>query len=286
MRTRSRRLSFPALLAVLLFALGGMGARASEGAPRAVARKQFERGSTLYQQGRYAEAATAFEAAYQAVPNGVVRYNLGQCYEKLGDLSRAIDSYRAYLREVPRAEDRPQVEANITRLEKRLDEQRRAQVSISSEPTDAEVRVDGAVLGRTPWSDRLEVGPHRLELNLEGHQPLSRELEVRPGEPLQLHFMLTPLPAKEEVRATGARPRVWTWVAAATAGAATAGAVTLGLLAREDSRTLLTGKREREEAQRLHDSALGKARGANILYGVAGAAVAAGTVLFFVEGSF
>ncbi len=285
MRTRSRRLSFPALLAVLLFALGGTGARASEGAPRAMARGHFERGTTLYQQGRYAEAATAFEAAYQAVPNGVVRYNLGQCYEKLGDLSRAIDSYRAYLREVPRAEDRPEVEANITRLEKRLGEQRRVQVSISSEPADAEVRMDGAVLGRTPWRDRLEVGPHRLELNREGHQPLGRELEVRPGEPLRLHFVLTPLPAKE-VRATGARPRVWTWVAAATAGAATAGAVTLGLLAREDSRTLLTGKREREEAQRLHDSALGKARGANILYGVAGAAVAAGTVLFFVEGSF
>jgi hypothetical protein len=39
-------------------------------------------------------------------------------------------------------------------------------------------------------------------------------------------------------------------------------------------------------AQRLYNSARAKSRDANMLYGVAGVAAAAGVTLFFVEGSF
>ncbi|QRN93531.1 PEGA domain-containing protein [Archangium violaceum] len=290
MTTRHRRMSFPALLIALLLALGGTGASAAEpGAARAAARRHFERGTTLYQEGRYAEAAAAFEAAYQTLANGVVLYNLGQCYEKLGDLQRAIGYYRDYLRMVPDAEDRPLVESLIARLEKRYEEERRPQVTVSSEPAGARVQVDGEARGVTPWSDKLEVGPHRLEVTHEGYQPLRRDMELRPGEPLELQLMLTPLSKSGvavENRPGQPRRRVWTWVAAGAAGVATAGAVTLGLLARSDSRELLARPHERAEAQRLHDSALGRARASNILTGTAGVALLAGTALFFVEGSF
>jgi hypothetical protein len=40
------------------------------------------------------------------------------------------------------------------------------------------------------------------------------------------------------------------------------------------------------EAQKLYDEAKSKSKTANILYGVAGAAGAAGVTLFFLEGSF
>jgi tetratricopeptide (TPR) repeat protein len=290
MTTRHRRMSFPALLVALLLALGGTGASAGDpGAARAAARKHFERGTTLYQEGHYAEAAAAFEAAYQTLANGVVLYNLGQCYEKLGDLQRAMGYYRDYLRMVPNAEDRPLVESLIARLEKRYEEERRPQVTVSSEPTGARVQVDGEARGVTPWSDKLEVGPHRLEVTREGYQPLRRDVELRPGEPLELQLFLTPLSksAGEVASHLGQpRKRVWTWVAAGAAGVATAGAVTLGLLARSDSRELLARPHERAEAQRLHDSALGRARASNILTGTAGVALLAGTALFFFEGSF
>ncbi len=291
MPTRHRRMSFPALLVALLLALGGTGAGAAEPGPaRAAARKHFERGTTLYQEGRYAEAAAAFEAAYQTLANGVVLYNLGQCYEKLGQIQRAIGYYREYLRTVPNAEDRPLVESLIARLEKRYAEESRPQVTVSSEPVGARLRVDGEARGVTPWSDRLEVGPHQLEVTHEGYQPLRRDVELRPGEPLELQLMLTPLPGgggvKEGHLVGRPRRRVWTWVAAGAAGVATAGAVTLGLLARSDSRELLARPHERAEAQRLHDSALGRARASNILTGTAGVALLAGTALFFFEGSF
>jgi tetratricopeptide (TPR) repeat protein len=286
MPTPHRRMSFPALLIALLLALGGSGASAADTPARAAARKHFERGTTLYQQARYAEAAAAFEAAYQTLANGVVLYNLGQCYEKLGQLQLAISYYRDYLRQVPGAEDRQTVEALIANLEQRFAEERRPPVTISSEPSGAQVHVDGEARGMTPWSDRLDIGPHLLEVTREGHQPLRRNLEVRPGEPLQLQLMLSPISGGEVARESQPRRRVWTWVAAGAAGAAAAGAVTLGWLARSDSRELLARPHERAEAQRLHDSALGRAKASNILYGTTGVAVLAGTALFFFEGSF
>jgi tetratricopeptide (TPR) repeat protein len=291
MMNRPRRTASPVLLALLL-ALSGTQALAANAADRATARRAFERGSRLYQQARYAEAAAAFEEAYRAVPNAVVLYNLGQCYERLGELEKALNSYREYLRLVPKAEDREAVQTLIASLEGRLEAVKRPRVTLSSEPSGALVSLDGQERGSTPWSEPVEAGTHQLSLALKGYQPLRRELEVRPGEPLQLHLVLaptpvvTPAPAPVATAQPSSRGRTWTWVAAGAAGAAAAGAVTLGLMARADSRELLARPHERAEAQALHDSARGKSRTANILYGVAGVAAAAGVTLFFVEGSF
>jgi len=286
------RWTVPPLLLALLLALSGTDALAANAADRTTARRAFERGSRLYQQARYAEAAAAFEEAYRAVPNGVVLYNLGQCYEKLGELEKALSSYQEYLRLVPQAEDREAVQTIIAGLEGRLEAVKRPKVTLSSEPSGALVSLDGQERGPTPWSEPVEVGTHQLSLELKGYQSLRRELEVRAGEPVQLHLVLTPIPEVTPAPAATAaaqpspRGRTWTWVAAGAAGAAAAGAVSLGLLARADSQELLARPHERAEAQALHDSARGKSRAANVLYGVAGVAAAAGVTLFFVEGSF
>ena len=276
-------------LALLLAAPPGTSAHAADTArDRAAARKQFEQGTRLYQQARYEEAAAAFEAAYRLRPNGVVRYNLGQCYEKLGELEKALESYRAYLREVPKAEDRDTVEQLVANLEARAEARRKPQVSIASEPPGAQVRLDDTAVGATPWSGPVEAGAHEVELTHPGHAPLRRALEVRTGEPVQLHLTLAPEVAlPTAVREEPApRRRTWTWVAAGAAGVAAAGAVTLGLMARSDSRELVSNRHEREEAQRLYDSAVSKSKTSNVLFAVAGVAGAAGVTLFFVEGSF
>ncbi|MFP2923639.1 PEGA domain-containing protein [Pyxidicoccus sp. 3LG] len=288
---RHPRATSPVLLALLL-TLSGTGALAADATARTAARRAFERGTRLYQQARYAEAAASFEEAYGQVPNGVVLYNLGQCYEKLGALDKAVSAYREYLRLVPRAKDREGVQNRIAHLEARLEAARRPLVTVASEPSGARVLLDGQARGQTPWREPVEVGRHELELTLPGHLPQKRGLEVREGEPLQLQLVLTPMPmvapgprpvVAEEAPARG---RTWTWVAAGAAGVAAAGAVTLGVIARADSRELTAREHERVEVQRLRDSARGKARTANVLYGVAGVAAAAGVALFFIEGSF
>jgi len=287
--TRGTRHAVPLALALLLAVPLGTDAHAAAAASdRAAARKHFERGTRLYQEARFEEAAAAFEEAYRLRPNGVVHYNLGQCHEKLGNLEKALDAYRAYLREVPKAEDRATVEQLIANLEARTEARRRPEVNIASEPPGAQVRLDGAAVGATPWRGPVEVGTHELELTHPGHAPLRRGLEVRLGEPVQLQLSLTP----EVARTAGVREvpvprkRTWTWVAAGAAGVAAASAVTLGLMARSDARELVGGRHEQPEAQRLYDSAVSKSRTANVLSAVAGVAGAAGVTLFFVEGSF
>ncbi|GEN13368.1 Tetratricopeptide repeat-containing protein [Myxococcus fulvus] len=265
---------------------------AASASSRAAASRAFERGTRLYQQARYAEAAASFEEANKHVPNGVVLYNLGQCYEKLGEWEKALASYREYLRLEPKAKDREAVQQRVTDLDAKAAALRRPMVTVASEPAGALVRLDGQDKGLTPWSEPVEVGRHQLELALQDHQPLQRELEVRAGEPVQLQLALTRVAPAEVaelptvVEEAPSRGRTWTWVAAGAAGVAAAGAVTLGLMARADSRELTTREHDRDDVRKLRDSASSKSKTANILYGVAGVAGAAGVTLFFVEGSF
>lgn len=81
------------------------------------------------------------------------------------------------------------------------------------------------------------------------------------------------------------RPRVYTWVAAGTAVAAVAAGLWFGAEADRKRDRLLDGQTH-EDAASLAREAKSRARTANVLYGIAGAAGAAGVTLFFVEGKF
>jgi hypothetical protein len=78
---------------------------------------------------------------------------------------------------------------------------------------------------------------------------------------------------------------VYTWVAAGTAVAAVSAGLWFGAAADRKRDTLLDGQTH-EDAASLARDAKSKARTANVLYGIAGAAGAAGVTLFFVEGKF
>lgn len=85
--------------------------------PDDLGRAQFETGSRHYELGEYREALAAFKHAYHLTAHPRLLFNVGQCQRKLGDVAAAIDAYQAYLRAVPHAENRAQVEQLITRLE-------------------------------------------------------------------------------------------------------------------------------------------------------------------------
>ncbi len=107
--------------------------------------------------------------------------------------------------------------------------------------------------------------------------PAAQMAEVKP--PLRIA-------SPPEVKVAPARPRPWTWVAAGVAGAALAAGAGFGLAAHSASQDLRASEHDGATAQRLADSASSRARSANILYGTAAVAGAAGVTLFFVEGRF
>lgn len=79
---------------ILVLALGGV-ARADA---TALARERFQRGTVLYDLGRYVEAAREYEAAYASRSDPALLFNAGQAYRLGGDAAGAHRSYRAYLR--------------------------------------------------------------------------------------------------------------------------------------------------------------------------------------------
>lgn len=124
-RPNARSLALGSLVLALLgaLALGPSVVRAQDGASDAfvAAREHMERGQTYYLQGRFGEAATEFEAAFDAQPFAAFLYNAGVAYENGGDLSRAIEFFRRYLLSPDMdVDDTAGVEERIARLEQRI----------------------------------------------------------------------------------------------------------------------------------------------------------------------
>jgi tetratricopeptide (TPR) repeat protein len=66
----------------------------------------FEQANQLYQQGKFTEAAAAFETIVRnGYANGELYYNLGNAYYKIGNIARAILNYERALKLVPNDDD-------------------------------------------------------------------------------------------------------------------------------------------------------------------------------------
>jgi tetratricopeptide (TPR) repeat protein len=110
--------------AALLCAMSGTAAaQAGKAAdpPRdnkALAKEHFQRGTSFYDLGRYNEAIREFEAAYQLKNDPAFLYNLAQSYRLAGNPERALHFYRTYLRYVPKAPNRAEIEERIAALER------------------------------------------------------------------------------------------------------------------------------------------------------------------------
>ncbi|HEY1550380.1 MAG TPA: tetratricopeptide repeat protein [Kofleriaceae bacterium] len=109
--------------------------RTASADPRDDARAHYQSGLKLYNAGDYKSAITEFTAAQQLAPADLNSYNLGLCYDKLGDADSAVKYYREYLNKVPDAPKRAEIEASISRLNA-------ASKSISKKNADAKADAD------------------------------------------------------------------------------------------------------------------------------------------------
>jgi len=65
-------------------------------------------------------------------------------------------------------------------------------VTFSSDPSAAEITVDGKFIGTTPSTLRLPVGPHEIEVRAAGRQPWRRTLDVLKDSDVSLKAVLEP----------------------------------------------------------------------------------------------
>lgn len=315
--TRPAALVAAALAAALL--AGPPPAQADDVAD---AKAHLRSGADLYRAGRWREAIAEFEEAYRLKPHGAIRFNVAQCHERLGEWPAALLGYHDYLREVPDAKDRAAVRATIHRLEEKLAAAGVQALLVYSDPPGAEVRLDGRARGRTPFHIVLPPGAYALALALDGYAPVSLEVTLAASASRVVDEVLrpaakAPAPAAATVAGAGAaaakpaadlsveppapaaaapvvastaapRPkrRLYTWIAAGTAVAAAATGAYFGWSAQQDAERIDGIVNDGHLARQTASDAQSKARTANVLYAVSGAAAAAGITLFFVEGRF
>jgi tetratricopeptide (TPR) repeat protein len=82
------------------------------------AKEHWERGTRFYDIGKYDDAIKEFEAAYEAKSDPAFLYNLAQSHRLAGHTNEALRLYRTYLRYVPKAPNRGDIEDRIKELEK------------------------------------------------------------------------------------------------------------------------------------------------------------------------
>jgi tetratricopeptide (TPR) repeat protein len=262
--------------------------------PLEEAKQHADKGLALYKEARYREAVAELEQAIslsiklKPEAAGVVSYNLGQAYEKLGDIGAAVKAYKEYLRLVPKATDRASVQTIIGNLETRLAKGVQ-ELAVSSEPTGANVSVDGKLRATTPVTMELPFGAHELELTHEGYDTAKRTVELTPQAAVKLDVSLAkkavplPPPAPAPV---AEKPKIWSWVALGGTVVSVIVASAAGAQARAKARELTSTMHSPPDPDTLYDDSVNAQVASNVMWGVAGAAAITTGVLFSVEGKF
>jgi tetratricopeptide (TPR) repeat protein len=81
------------------------------------AKEAYTEGKRQYDLGDYEQALAAFKKAYLNYEEPVFLFNIAQCYRQLGDRAAAVRTYKAFLRNWPKAPNRDTVERIIADLE-------------------------------------------------------------------------------------------------------------------------------------------------------------------------
>ncbi|MEJ7731795.1 MAG: PEGA domain-containing protein [Polyangiaceae bacterium] len=191
------------------------------------AAKLFHQGSAAYDAGRFEEALRSWRAAWDLHRTFDIAGNLAQVELKLGKRRGAAEHLTYALRNFPpsaKATVRAEMEARLDALKKDI-----PSVRVRVNVPEAEVLVDGQVVGRAPLSDALyvEPGKHLIAARHAGHTEAQQEVELAPGNTQDVELTLAAAPLEQPATpADGGAPRLNTGllvggIALAAAGLAT-----------------------------------------------------------------
>ncbi|MEO8214153.1 MAG: hypothetical protein ABI560_13215, partial [Myxococcales bacterium] len=75
------------------------------------AKRHYEEGTKAFNLGEFARAIAEFKATYNVKPDPLLLYNIAQSYRLAGDAGQALFFYKSFLRNMPGASNRKDVEA-------------------------------------------------------------------------------------------------------------------------------------------------------------------------------
>ena len=110
----------PLLIATLSLLVASAAWAQAKPDSKTAAKEHYARGTSYYDLGKYDDAIKEFEAAYQLKNDPAFLYNLAQSYRLAGNEERALHFYKTYLRYVPKAPKRAEIEDRIAALERQM----------------------------------------------------------------------------------------------------------------------------------------------------------------------
>lgn len=249
----------------------------------------FTRGEQLFEQGDFGAAIYNFRKADGLRVTPEVAFDLAKCHEKLGDLAYAIHYYRVYLRRSPNASDALEVAEKVGTALAAAEADGRGFLEVESAGA-VELVLNGREFPESPLA--LFVAPGDYELSARFPKASKKMVvQVRTGRAVHVDFEPLPPPmlAVSEALPPGAleadsapvRPlRVGSLVTGGLGTAALIAGTVLGVLARGDATRAQDKAQPFADAQASASAANSKGLAANVLWGVGGAALAAGAIMF------
>ena len=197
---------------------------------RAAAQVLFDEAVKLRDGGNLARACPKFAESVRLDPGPGARFNLADCYERMGKLASAWTHFLEVLASVEMAGQSARLEAvrqRVRALEPRLS---RLVIQPHNPVAGLVVERDGSVVGAPQWSTAVPVdaGTHRIQATAPGYLPWRGEQLVQ-GEGQQIRVVIpelvpAPVQPKTPDQGTGDSPQATIgWVVGA------AGLVGLGV---------------------------------------------------------
>ncbi len=141
------------------------------------AAQYFQRGELLFSNGDFANAAKAFELAYEISPHPTVLANIALSYDKAGQLVKAVATYRKYLLDAERNAANRKMRNRLAELEGKIGE---LLITCSVEP--CQIQVNGMPYAGSSPSVLVPPGSYRVEATAEDMPKTAIEVSVTAGE--------------------------------------------------------------------------------------------------------
>jgi len=137
-------------------------------------------GAEAFRAKSWDEALAAFKEANALVPHPNLDVNIGRTYEALAQFDQAMIHCKIALNApgVPEA-TRQAAQQCVERVQEQL---KRPVVQVATRPPGAIVRVDGTIVGNTPWAGEVDPGRRQIDVELEGYKASSRALNAERGD--------------------------------------------------------------------------------------------------------
>lgn len=256
----------------------------------------FARGEAQFQAGDWGAAIANFLEADRMRVTPEVAWDLAKCFEKLNDAPYAVFYYRLYLRRSPNAPDTLEVAQRVGTVLQKLERENLGALELEA-PRASSVTIKNRRYPAPPVALFLPPGEYEVSAEFPAGKK-TMAVQVRLGKTTAVTFEPLPPPmvnveqaprlAATEIEksvtpadTTPVRPlRIASYVTFGVGVAALAGAVALGVSSAADATTAQNKSLTYSAAARAADDANSKAIGADVLYGLGGAAASAGVLMF------